>query len=747
MSVLNSITLLFNGFTLALSLSFLLIIIWQDARRELNQLFAVFLFLVTLWNAGSLLAQAAALIEADSTLIRLAVSLMELGFTGSSVAIYTLTAVLVRMHTRRFRWLALLGLLIVLVYQLLLIATNAPLPLKMSEHGTFIYYPQTLSAVFYLIFDTATFYLAWRYQRKIRSRGLVLGILLFVTGQSLGLLNPELRALSISINLSSFATLIISFAILRQEIITPLAERIEQIEAMHRVSLAITSQISIHRVLDQIAVQAVGWLDADGAGIFLNRGDELELATVYNLPRQFLHSRVRMGEGIAGTVAQTHQSIHVENYRRDWRGMPDLPLARETFGAVICAPLVYGGEVIGALMVIAGQQGRMFNPNDVHLLEMLGSQAAVAIAHSQLFDDQRNLTHEVEAARSQLETVLISTENPVIAVNRQFRLIFANPAARTLFRMDEQAKNKPIIDLVPRAALPGEFARVLSDVRRSRTHTYEVSLNNKVYLCHIACMGRPRIAGWVGVLNDVTELKELDRLKSEMVRMTSHDLKNPLQAAMANVELLRDDLTDAGIEIAHGEIETSLDTIEKQLERMYRIINGILDLERIKTGAQVREICHTTAMVAETVDELQQLAGDQGVILKSYLDADTPDFLGDPEQFKRALINLVENAIKFTMPNGVVMILARREQANVVFEVRDTGIGIPKELHARVFERFFRGRQKGVEHISGSGLGLSLVKAIVENHGGRVWLESEEGVGTTFYVSLPAVVAPKPVIV
>ena len=226
MSFFNSITLLFNGITLALSLSFLLIILWQDTRQELNQFFAIFLFLVMSWNAGSLLVQTASIIDADLSFIRLAISLMELGFTGSSIAIYTLTAVLVRIHTRRFRWLAFIGLALVLLYQLFLIASGAPIRFERFDAGTFTYQPQTISAIFYLIFDTTTFYLVWRYRRKIRSRSLVTGIILFVVGQSLGLMNPELRALSISINLSSFAALMISFAILRQEIITPLAERV-----------------------------------------------------------------------------------------------------------------------------------------------------------------------------------------------------------------------------------------------------------------------------------------------------------------------------------------------------------------------------------------------------------------------------------------------------------------------------------------------------------------------------------------
>src|SRR5690606_29566538 len=149
----------------------------------------------------------------------------------------------------------------------------------------------------------------------------VVGIMIFVLGQAIGLLNPELGALAVAINLSSAAALVISFAILRREIITPLAERIVQIEAMHTVSLAITSQIALDTVLDQIATQAVGWLDADGSGIFLNRDSALTLATVYNLPKQFIGLQVAMGEGVSGAVVQNRKSIFVENYSRDWKAL------------------------------------------------------------------------------------------------------------------------------------------------------------------------------------------------------------------------------------------------------------------------------------------------------------------------------------------------------------------------------------------------------------------------------------------
>jgi signal transduction histidine kinase len=239
----------------------------------------------------------------------------------------------------------------------------------------------------------------------------------------------------------------------------------------------------------------------------------------------------------------------------------------------------------------------------------------------------------------------------------------------------------------------------------------------------------------VAVLNDVTQLKELDRIKSEMVRMTSHDLKNPLQAAMANLELLRDDLagnTDA-------EVWQSVNVIEKQLFRMERIIRGILDLERVKSGRLVLEMCPPERIVDNALYELRERAADGKIALETDVAGNLPEFACDVEQFERAIINLVENAIKFTREGGRVVVQVREENRCIRFAVQDNGVGIAKELQTKVFDRFYRANQKGTEHVSGSGLGLSLVKAVVENHRGRVWLESEPGVGTTFYVSVPIV--------
>lgn len=736
---LGAITLLINGLTLALSLGFLLIVLWHDARKEVNQVFAVFLVLVTLWNVGSLMAIAFSLVDVGFSLLPFAISLMELGFIGSSIAVYALTAILAGIHTRRFRLQAFAGLIVVLLYQGVLIVNNQQPTMNVVVDGIVTYRFQSLSALFYLVFDGISLYFLWRFRRKMRSRGLVLGLLLFIAGQSVGFLNPELQITGIAVNTASIAALVISFGVLRQEIITPLADRIAQVEAMHKVSLAIISQLSIDTVLNQITIQAARWLEADGAGIFLNKEGMLQLAAVYNLPRQYIDVRIPLGYGVAGSVAQTRKSIFLENYGRDWKRESDLPLSRETFGSVISVPLIYAGETIGILMVITGRQGRLLHEEDVPLLEMLGAQAATVISHSHLFTQQQKLADQVEAARSQLETVLTSTENPVIAVDRKFHLIFANPAAQKLIDMEELGSSNALLDIVSVDTLPSSYRNVLRDLRTHKVHTYEIEIKNKIYLCHLARLGRTE--GWVGVLNDITQLKELDRLQSEMIRMTSHDLKNPLQAALANLDLLTDDININD----HSRIRETTQIIEKQLLRMNRIISGILDLERIKMAVFSQEVCYPSDIIQDAVEELQFLAQDKEIKLISEIEADLPEFLGNNEQFRRALINLLENAIKFSSAGSIVYIRAKIYQNGLQFEVEDHGIGIPLALQPYVFDRFFRGGQqgqKGAGHISGSGLGLSLVKTIVENHEGKVWLESEEGKGTRFFIRVPSSTHP-----
>jgi two-component system phosphate regulon sensor histidine kinase PhoR len=308
--------------------------------------------------------------------------------------------------------------------------------------------------------------------------------------------------------------------------------------------------------------------------------------------------------------------------------------------------------------------------------------------------------------------------------------MFANTAARRLLT--------PGIDKLPlsldgRPIIQESTKKVLRELRKHGHYMFEMTYGNRTYLTMITPLQTGGSRGFVAIMNDISQLKELDRMKNEMVRMTSHDLKNPLQAALANLDLAKEELLDA----PNPEIAQSLDVIEHQLSRMNRIIRGILDVERARTGMYTFVSVDPGTLLHHAVDELQHLIESSRVSCLISVDEGVPHVFGDAEQLRRAVVNLLENALKFTPAGGSIALSAKTGSLGVVLSIADTGVGIPEHVGDRVFERFYRVNQSGTEHITGSGLGLSLVKTIVEQHQGRVWFTSVEGKGTTFFIELP----------
>ena len=727
MSVDFPSALFINGFTLALATAFLLIILWYDIHRIINQFFALFLVLVQLWSIGFFLTEVVTLINAPPQLFNIGYAMSQSGFVGSSVSLYALMTVIAGVQPRRFRVLTITYLIIGIGYSLISSITSPELADTTQS--------RIFSGIFFFGFDLVTLYVTWRYRRKFDSLTLIIGNFLFVLGQGITFINPALGVVTLATSFTSMGALLIGIAIIRRELIRPLLERGNQLETMHEVSVAIARQSTADSVLNSIAEQAAQWLNADGSGIFLKRDTYLELVAIHNLPTSILGIQTKIGQGVMGKVAETNQSIYLENYARDWQDDEVFDFAQETFGSLICVPLIYANNVIGVLIVISGIHGALFEMEDVRRLELLAGQATVAIAQANLFAEQKNLTAQLSSAHQQLQTVLTSTENPVVAVDRKLNLIFTNPAAESLFKLDTIHSRAHLTTVIPQKALPLNYPKALKSIRTKGSYSYEIEIDNKTYLCQVASLGEARrVDGFVAILNDVSELKELDRIKSEMVRMTSHDLKNPLQAAFANLELLRDDIEA----IDDKEIELSVNNIENQLNKMNRIISGILDLERVRLGSTLNEICQPKVIIEDAIEELSDIAHEQHITLKMTVDDMLHEFLGDTDQFRRAIVNLIENAIKFNTPNGTVIIKAVNQEKEIFISVSDNGIGIPKDLQAKIFDRFYRGHQQGAEHISGSGLGLSLVKAVVESHQGKIWVSSKPTIGTTFYITIPA---------
>jgi signal transduction histidine kinase len=247
----------------------------------------------------------------------------------------------------------------------------------------------------------------------------------------------------------------------------------------------------------------------------------------------------------------------------------------------------------------------------------------------------------------------------------------------------------------------------------------------------VVAEGRP--VGRVCVLRDVTHFKELDSMKSEFVATVSHDLRSPLTLMRGYATMLEmvGELNDQ----QQGYVRKIISGVEN----MSRLVNNLLDLGRIEIGVGLQvETVSARDIVERVVGALQLQANQKSIALTSIIDDGLPDSLqADQALLHQGVYNLVENAIKYTPTGGQVNLRVRSTRSDVTFEIRDNGIGIAPSDLAHLFEKFYRGKQREARAQHGTGLGLAIVRSIAERHGGKVWVESEIGKGSAFFLQVP----------
>jgi signal transduction histidine kinase len=270
----------------------------------------------------------------------------------------------------------------------------------------------------------------------------------------------------------------------------------------------------------------------------------------------------------------------------------------------------------------------------------------------------------------------------------------------------------------------------------------EVSMpDGKTYLAMASPMtAEGKTVGRVCILRDVTQLKEIDTLKSDFVSTVSHDLRSPLTLMRGYATML---------EMA-GELNEQQKNYAKMIvqgvDNMAKLVNNLLDLGRIDFGVGLQvESIPVLDILERVTGSLQMQAKQKGISLGVAIPKDLPHAIeADAALLQQALYNLVENALKYTSPSGEVTIHLQTAPSELTFAVQDSGIGIPKNDLPRLFEKFYRGTNREALAQRGTGLGLAIVKSIAERHGGSVWVESELGKGSTFYLKIPLVQSKVP---
>ena len=352
---------------------------------------------------------------------------------------------------------------------------------------------------------------------------------------------------------------------------------------------------------------------------------------------------------------------------------------------------------------------------------------------------------EQSRARRDLEDVLASLQDAVLVVDAEARLRFVNEAALRLFGLRiEEVLGANLIEALPSFGIDAAMRAALREGQSSaqEIHLYAPRLREVFLRVAPVFSGAGQEVGAVAIVQDLTELRRLERVRRDFVANASHELRTPIANIRATAETLLHAPEDAQL------IGRFLPPLISEAERLSRLVSDLLDLARAESDEhKPHGPVPLQPLVESVVDSLRDKAGRRDVEIDWHPNGVAPIVSGDAAALEQVAFNLLDNALSYTPAGGKVALQLRENgeavptngaSATAILEVSDTGIGIPTSELPRVFERFYRVDKARSRAEGGTGLGLAIVKHIVENHGGHVRVESVEGQGTTFRVELPA---------
>ena len=352
---------------------------------------------------------------------------------------------------------------------------------------------------------------------------------------------------------------------------------------------------------------------------------------------------------------------------------------------------------------------------------------------NQMVNKVQGKVEQISNEKSKIEAIVGSIGDGVIAVSLSKEIVLINLAARNIFNVEKEVIGTSLINITQNHKLEDLIDKSLSE---SRALTEEIELllpEERTFRIRLAPIIREEKAmGVVVSLRDITDIRQLQQMRSEFVSNVSHELKTPLTSIKGYVETLLESNPDKDT------YESFLEIIKDETNRLELLIGDILNLSKIESEVnEFDEKVDINKVVSNLLSLLTPKAKDKNIDLQLSLDEDLPLIKGNHNQLSRMMINLIDNAIKYTPEGGQVAVRARAEESELIIEIEDTGIGIPEEDLARIFERFYRVDKGRSRKLGGTGLGLSIVKHIVENHRGSIKVDSELEKGTTFIIQFP----------
>jgi signal transduction histidine kinase/DNA-binding response OmpR family regulator len=498
-----------------------------------------------------------------------------------------------------------------------------------------------------------------------------------------------------------------------------LQRQLQELNAIYTIGRSVTSLLDLDQVLNRV-VEAAVYLAKAGEGLLLlldRDSNELYLRAAKDVGEEVARNlRLRVDDSIAGRAIQSGRPVHVT-------GAETKVATGYLVQSLLYLPLrVPDRGVIGVLGVTNRHVQQSFSERNIYLLSALASYAAIAIENARLFE-------AVEVERAKLEAILREAQEVVIVTDEVDRVLLCNAAAHIALGLgDITLFGQPAWAAFSTRALREMFAEVKETGQPVRR---EVGMEDK--RAFNAQLTPIEGVGHVLVMQDITYLKELDRVKSEFVATVSHDIRTPLTNILGYVELL------ARAGPLNKEQQGYIQRVRDSMESVTELIGDLLDMGRIEAGFDLEMTpCNLKQVIGAAVENNRLSAKEK----RQDLHWEPPKTLslvrGNMRVLGQAMDNLIGNAIKYTHEKGKISVSAEEEKGYIVVRVADNGIGIPPADQPRIFDRFFRVESEETAGVSGTGLGLAIVKTVIEKHNGRVWVESKPGEGSVFCFVLPA---------
>jgi len=475
--------------------------------------------------------------------------------------------------------------------------------------------------------------------------------------------------------------------------------------------------------------------------IFHAASQELEIVASHNVgKRDTTGTRMAVGEGAMGHVARTREPLIIDNYL-EWLGHSP-QYAQVDFHAVMVAPLLMGGRLVGAIAFMDRDAHRRFGPDDLRLLNLFAPQAAIAIENARLFtaaQEQKQYFAEL-VSNSPVAIVTLDVQHNVVSCNPTFEKMYgyreAEVVGRNLddFITTESTRSEAVG--YTEQALASRPVQVISQRRRKDGSIVDVEVLG------VPVVVNGRRVGLMALYHDITELlrarhdaEQANNAKSQFLASMSHELRTPLNAIIGYSEMLQEDATDRGDVTSVPDLQK----IHSAGKHLLALINDVLDLSKIEAGKmelflESFEVAPLVDQVATTVRPLVEKNANR---LTVQCAADLGAMHSDATRLRQVLLNLLSNASKFT-DHGQITLDVARDGGDVVFQVRDTGIGMTPEQLSRLFEAFTQAEASTAAKYGGTGLGLAISRRFCQLMGGDVAVESAAGKGSVFTVRLPA---------